>query len=108
MGEPGATPAARDHAKPSAAAPATGAAAGRGVWHVIAYTFSSRDKAQAESDKLAEKYPGLRPQVFTATGGAPYFVALGSGMTRAEAFALRDKARASGLPHDTYAQNYSR
>jgi hypothetical protein len=111
MGEPGARPAEqvrRTLSKPSAAAPAAGAAAGRGVWHVIVYTYESRDKAQAMAQKIAGDHPDLRPQVFTPTGGAPYFVALGTGTTRAEAFALRDRARAAGLPHDTYAQNYSK
>ena len=107
MGAPGATPAAPVAAKP---APATTAESGdpHAVWHVIVYTFNREDQAQHRAQALAARHPELQPQVFSPTGGAPYLVALGAGMTRKDAWSLRNKARAEGLPQDTYMQNYTR
>jgi hypothetical protein len=105
MGAPGAAPAAPLAAKPS---PTTAAGEDRGVWHVIVYTFNHQDQAQHRAEAMATRHPDLQPQVFTPTGGSPYFVALGSGMSRKDAYLLRNKARAAGLPPDTYIQNYSR
>jgi hypothetical protein len=107
MGAPGATPAAPVAAKP---APATTAESGdpRAVWHVIVYTFNREDQAQYRAQALAARHPELQPQVFSPTGGAPYLVALGPGMSRKDAYLLRNKARGAGLPQDTYMQNYSR
>jgi hypothetical protein len=105
MGAPGATPAAPLAAKPS---PATASGEDRGVWHVIVYTFNHQDQAQHRAEAMAARHPELQPQVFTPTGGSPYFVALGGGMSRRDAYLLRNKARATGLPPDTYMQNYSR
>ena len=107
MGAPGATPAAPVAAN---AAPVTTAESAdpQAVWHVIVYTFNREDQAQHRAQALAARHPELQPQVFSPTGGAPYLVALGTGMSRKDAFSLRNKARAEGLPHDTYMQNYSR
>jgi hypothetical protein len=79
----------------------------RGQWRVIAFTYNRQDQAQHKSETVAQKHPDLKPEVFSPTGRAPYLVALGGPMTREEAVALVSKVRAEGLPHDTYAQNYS-
>ena len=102
MGAPGATPAAPVTAKPAAGGEE------RGVWHVIVYTFNHQEQAQHRAEAMATRYGNLQPQVFSPTGGTPYFVALGGGMSRREAYFLRNKAREAGLPQDTYMQNYSR
>lgn len=75
-------------------------------WRVIAYTYNHEQQAQAKVAKLQQKYVTLQPQVFSPTGHAPYFVALGGPLDSSSAFALRNRARQSGLPRDTYARNF--
>ena len=75
-------------------------------WRVIAFTYNHEQQAQAKVAKLQEKYVNLQPQVFSPTGHAPYFVALGGPLDSSSAFALRNRARQSGLPRDTYARNF--
>jgi hypothetical protein len=118
---PAAIAPARSVAKPTAATPAsskaaipqpaaarpTAATAGR-EWRVVAYTFNRQDQAQKRADALNQKFAALHPQVFSPTGRAPFLVTLGDPLPLDQAKALRDKARSSGLPRDTYMQNYSR
>lgn len=78
----------------------------RSIWHVVVYTYLHQEAAQRKATELAAKYPQFAPQVFSPTGHAPYLVALGSGMSRQEAFSRREAALAAGLPKDTYIQNY--
>ena len=89
---------------PSAAASAP--ADPRANWRVVAYTYNRLEQAQQKVAALVNRNPLLSPQVFSPSGHAPYLVALGGPMTRDDAAALRSKAIASGLPHDTYIQNY--
>lgn len=80
-----------------------------GNWRVVAYTYNHQDQADHKVRTINDKYPDLQAGVFSPKGGgAPYLVTLGSPMERADAFRLRDKAIQEGLPHDTFAQNYSR
>ncbi len=83
------------------------AATARRDWRVVAYTFNHQDQAQKRAELLNKKYASLHPQVFSPTGRAPFLVTLGDPLPRDQALALRDKARSSGLPRDTYMQNYS-
>ena len=76
-------------------------------WRVIAYTYRRQDQARHKAAVVAEAHPDLRAEVFTPTGRAPYLVSLGGAMSRDEAYALAERARHEGLPHDTYAQNYN-
>lgn len=112
-----APPQIRRNAAPSAhrRAPAARTAApsvqvqGRGArtqWRVVAYTYDHAAEAQQKAAALADKYPALQPQVFSPTGRRPYLVTLGGVMNRSEAVALARQLRRSGLPRDTYAQNY--
>lgn len=75
-------------------------------WRVIAYTYNHEQQAQAKAVQLQQKYMNLQPQVFSPTGHAPYFVALGGPLDSSSAYALRNRARQSGLPRDTYARNF--
>jgi eukaryotic-like serine/threonine-protein kinase len=76
-------------------------------WRVVAYTYNSRADAQKMSAAIDGKHPGLRPEVFSPNGHAPYLVTVGGVMTKREALAWVRRLRRSGLPRDTYAQNYS-
>jgi eukaryotic-like serine/threonine-protein kinase len=78
-----------------------------GQWRVIAYTYNRREQAEHKADVVGQKYPELQAKVFAPGGHAPYLVSVGGSMSRDEAFALVRKLRRQGLPHDTYAQNYS-
>ena len=101
---PRATPATNPIAetKPS---PANGAP--HTQWRVVAYTYNHQDQAQQKVDLLAKQNASLNPEVFTPNGRAPYLVTVGGPMSRDEAAAFKKKVRASGLPRDTYTQNYT-
>ncbi len=86
--------------------PAPVAAAAQPGWHVIAYTFNREAQAQTRIAALAKQHPGLNPQLFTPTSRGPYLVALGGAMSQREAEAVRNRARRSGLPRDTFARLY--
>jgi hypothetical protein len=75
-------------------------------WRVIAYTYNREEQAQHKVTTLVNRNPSFSPQVFSPTGHSPYLVVFGGPMTREDAAALRSKAIASGMPHDTYIQNY--
>jgi cell division septation protein DedD len=79
----------------------------RTQWRVVAYTYNREEQAQKKSATIAQEHPELRPEVFTPSGHAPYLVTVGGVMNRDDAFAFVQKARNSGLPSDTYAQNYN-
>ncbi len=75
-------------------------------WRVIVYTYNNRAQAQKMSAAIDGKHPDLRPAVFTPNGHAPYLVTVGGVMNKSEALAWVRKSRRSGLPRDSYAQNY--
>ena len=75
-------------------------------WRVVAFTYNREDQAAQKARALAAKHAGLKPEVFSPSGRAPYLVTLGGWMSMDRAFALRSKARSEGLPRDVYAQNY--
>ncbi len=75
-------------------------------WHVIAYTYNYEEQARAKAQDLQKRYFALQPHVFTPTGHAPYFVALGSGLAQDQANALRHQALRAGLPGDIYIRAF--
>jgi hypothetical protein len=82
--------------------------AGRAMWRVIAYTYTSRAAAEKKVRAINGKSPDLRPQVFVPGGAnGMCLVALGGRMTHEEALDLQRRAQRKGLPRDTYIQNYS-
>lgn len=93
-------------AKPSAAT-ATAAAA-TANWRVVAYTYRREDQARHKAETIAAKHKFLSPQVFEPGGHGPWLVTLGGFMTRDQAETLRNRARAAGLPRDTFIRNYTR
>jgi eukaryotic-like serine/threonine-protein kinase len=90
---------------PSASLPAVAGSAG---WRVITFTYNHRTDAEKKVSDLARSHPELQPVVFTPSGHAPFLVSIGGVMDREAAYALAHRSRSLGLPHDMYAQNYSR
>lgn len=86
----------------------TGAAApgGSAQWRVVAFTYNREEQAAQKARAIAAQHPGLKPEVFSPTGRAPYLVTLGGWMSADQASSLRSKARSQGLPRDSYMQNY--
>jgi hypothetical protein len=105
-----ANPAAVNERTPSvssvSATPNESAIGARTQWRVVAYTYNHENQAKDKVAQLLSKHPVLNPEVFAPKGRAPYLVTVGGGMNHEEAMALRRKARAEGLPRDTYAQNF--
>lgn len=83
-------------------------AGSRADWRVITFTYNRRTDAEKKVSDLARSHPELQPEVFTPSGHAPYLVSIGGLMDREAAYALARRSRSLGLPHDMYAQNYSR
>ncbi len=81
---------------------------GRTQWRVVAYTYNHQEQAQQKVDLIARRDASLNPEIFTPNGHAPYLVTVGGPMSREDAATFKKKARAAGLPRDTYTQNYSR
>jgi len=77
--------------------------AAEGDWAVVAATYSSYSAAEHRAQSLVKQSPRLHAQVYPKGGdGNRFYVLLGSGMTRDEAERVRDSARHSGAPGDTY------
>jgi hypothetical protein len=105
--EPSSKPAAALPKAAPAPVPAP-AATPAGDWRVVAFTYNHQDQAEHKAQTIGAKHPELQAGVFSPKSGrAPYLVTLGGPMDRDAAFQLRNKAIRAGLPHDTYAQNYS-
>jgi hypothetical protein len=83
-------------------------AGSRADWRVITFTYNRRSDAEKKVSDLAHSHPELEPEVFTPSGHAPYLVSIGGVMDRDAAHALARRSHSLGLPHDMYAQNYSR
>jgi hypothetical protein len=77
-------------------------------WRVITFTYNRRTDAEKKASDLAHSHPELQPVVFTPSGRAPYLVTIGGLMDSNAAHALARRSRSLGLPHDIYAQNYTR
>lgn len=76
-------------------------------WRVVAFTYNHKDQAQKKVSSLAQKLPGLQPEIFSPNGRAPWLVTVGGPLQKEDAYALARKAGGLGLPRDTYAQNYT-
>jgi hypothetical protein len=101
-------PASQAEIRPAAPPVVTEPPLARGMWHVIAFTFRSREMAAKKAKQINDKWPELHAGVFAPKGQRGYFlVALGEGMSREDATRVQRKARSRGLPRDTYVQNYS-
>jgi eukaryotic-like serine/threonine-protein kinase len=94
-----------------AAAPATTNTAGPSgkadTWRVVVFTFARRADAEKRAQALGQEHPGFNPEVFSRNNSGPYMVVLGGPMSHDDAMRLRQKARASGFPRDSYAQNFN-
>ena len=79
----------------------------RPVWRVILYTYARQEDAEKMAQSVNAKHAGLNAEVFSPSGhGGPYLVTAGGRMTREDAVRLRQQVRGSGLPRDSYIQNY--
>jgi serine/threonine protein kinase len=76
-------------------------------WRVVIYTYAREADARQRAHIINSKQPGLQAEVFSPSGGdSPYLVAIGGWMDRESANRLRQRAIKSGLPRDTYTQNF--
>ncbi len=91
---------------PAAAIPSSSVAPHAPGWYVIAWTYNHQSQAKGKADRINARDRGFHAEVFSPHGAAPYLVSLGGPMSESEAKALQQRARRSGLPHDTYIRNY--
>lgn len=97
-------PATAETAKPTNTASSK---SGPALWRVVVYTFNRQEDAEKKAHTLNAKHPHLQAQVFSPNGHAgPYLVTIGGRMSREDAAKLRSRALGSGIPRDTYIQNY--
>jgi hypothetical protein len=79
------------------------AAAGDRPWAVIAATYNGFDAAESRANSLSARSKKLHARVFPDRHSrGPFYVVLGSGLTRAEADRLRRSAVGEGAPRDSY------
>jgi serine/threonine protein kinase len=81
----------------------------RPFWRVIAYQYSRVREAEVKAHRINQQWPEFHASVFAPMGRdrAPYLVALGGRMSKPDAARLQQKARARGLPRDTFVRNYA-
>ena len=75
-------------------------------WRVVVYTYSHRDRAEAMVERIRKKWPEAKAEIYSPSSGT-YYVSIGGRMTRAEAVELQRKAKARGLPRDTFVRNFA-
>jgi eukaryotic-like serine/threonine-protein kinase len=92
------------------APPPTEAPRSRGVWRVVAYSYSRYADAQRKVKIISRRWPESKASVFSPNGSSrpPHLVALGGLMTRDQAVRFLKTARGKGVPRDTYIRNYPR
>ncbi len=106
--KPSADRLAPNQPQPASVAGAAGSGT-RSAWRVIVYTYRRQDQAEQKVEEINREHPDLAASVFSPKEGSePYLVILGGPMDRGGAFKMRDKALKTGLPADTYAQNFSK
>lgn len=91
---------------PAVGSSSTSPASKNDVWRVVVFTFDRREDAEKRAQSLGQEHPGFNPEVFSRDSAGPFLVVLGGPMTRDQAFRMRQRARASGFPRDSYAQNF--
>ena len=100
-------PAAPAAAKPLPPVLASTPAARPGNWHVVAFTYRSRDAALKKAKQINTRWPDLHAEVLAPRALRGYYlVALGNGMSKENAVRVQRRARSLGLPRDTFIQNY--
>lgn len=78
------------------------------TWRVISYTYFRQSDAEKKAQSINSRVPGIHAEVFTLGTRPPsYLISLGAHLTQDEANALRKKAIAKGLPHDTFIRNFA-
>ena len=78
------------------------------VWRVIVYTYDQEGAAKERAAEINRKYPQLKAEMFSPGGKSPFLVTVGGPITsRAEARRLRQDAVRSGMPRDSYTQNFA-
>jgi hypothetical protein len=92
--------------KPARVAPSAATPAAQG-WFVVVASYAREVDARQRAESLARRFPQFRLAIFPPSPiDLHYLVILGSGLTQPAAQSLRDRAVASGLPHDTYIKRY--
>jgi hypothetical protein len=76
------------------------------TWSVVVLTYAHAADAERKAAEIDGKWPELRAHVLAMNGGSRNLVVLGTGLSKEDALSLRDKALASGLPRDSYVQNF--
>jgi eukaryotic-like serine/threonine-protein kinase len=71
-------------------------------WSVIVAAYIAREPAEKRDRELSRKWPNFKWSVQQQTGKARYLVVIGQNLSEEQAEALRKRAVATGLPHDTY------
>jgi hypothetical protein len=105
---PPSAPAPHVEAPPPAKRSAEARPSATAIWRVVVYEYSRRAAAEHKAEALNHKRPELHAEVFTPRGNhAPYLVALGGFMTYEEAERVKKRARAAGMPRDTFVRNYA-
>ncbi len=76
---------------------------------MVVYTYGQAADADRKAQQINAKHANLKAEVFSPEGNrSPYLVVVGGAMSKDDAYRLRRIAVSQGMPHDSYAQNFSR
>jgi hypothetical protein len=88
---------------PKAVAPQTSA-----NQFVIVATYNRIEDARKRANSITSRWPAFPADVHSVTPNqAPYLVIIGANLSKEAAQQLQRKARAAGLPRDTYYQSFN-
>ncbi|HEX4748706.1 MAG TPA: hypothetical protein VH302_04110 [Bryobacteraceae bacterium] len=91
----------------SSVAPVGEPVSGDRIWRVVVYAYHRSESAEQKAQSINQRHPELNASVFSPKGRSVFYVVtVGSPMTREEAVRYRSQAIRSGMPRDTYIQNY--
>jgi serine/threonine protein kinase len=80
----------------------------KGTWYVVAATYTQKKDAEKRARSITSRWPRFKAEVFSppVEGEKSYYlVIIGSNLSQKAAVAVRQRARAAGMPADAYIQN---
>ena len=94
--------------EPAAPAAVTQSAKPNEGWYVVAATYTRKADAEKRAQSIMKKWPRFRAEIYSPPDAGYYLVLIGSDLSQKAAAAVKQRAIAAGLPHDTYIKRLSR
>jgi hypothetical protein len=80
-----------------------------GDWFVVVATYAQKGDAEKRAAAISRRFPKFKAETYAPAPGdsKPYFlVVIGSNLSREDAVALQEQARAAGVARDAYVTRF--